>query len=696
MNNSYPVYAFNFENHLIYYHQQTTFEQRGIQTAVTYGTQHQLIAFIQSFIATRCRESVKDTLSSRMESPLHRFNGFSFDSNQNAEIPDEIVTLPSVNLPYVEQLPRSIAWAFTARHKQIYYVDGEAMKTSSDSDEGEGDGEEIEKEKLEFSKDADRLIWIIGQEHSLDDIDMQTALSKCLGVDVSDILERYNELNKLKNEGIIREASDKCIASKFRNALNLYDGGFCRRCLKFNCQMHEEYQPMNGTKISNLSEDEDEDVREECSEHCYLKLRRSFTEADQVLVDSDNSMSNKKEKNVVSDINEVPKDLTEMPITSQACNEWTAEEKSFYLDGVGCFGKNSCLISRNVFPGVKTCLEVYNYMREQDQSAADNAETNVQVRKEVSRKKHRMVKKIKPRKSGCYPTAFKRRACKENKPLKHYTPCTCEPTCGDNCPCIANENCCEKYCRCVKICKNRFGGCSCAKGQCINGQCPCFAASRECDPDLCQNCSLSCGNESHTETSVISQCKNMRFLIKKSKKTRIARSNVQGWGAFAAEPLKKNDFLGEYTGELISHEEADERSRPDEHNSAYLFTLNDQMVIDARRKGNKLRFLNHSAKPNCYAKMMIVRGDHRIGLFAYKAIDEGEELFFDYCYGPGQKAWALSGKPRKSGGGGGGPKRHLEELASAKRGSRARVGGTRWRHCHSRLLDQRVLLLCRV
>ncbi len=65
-------------------------------------------------------------------------------------------------------------------------------------------------------------------------------------------------------------------------------------------------------------------------------------------------------------------------------------------------------------------------------------------------------------------------------------------------------------------------------------------------------------------------------------------------------------------------------------NNSYLFNLNEQWVLDARHRGNKFRFANHSPKPNSKVKLIMVDGDWRVAVYANRNIRANEELFYDY------------------------------------------------------------------
>ncbi|KAG2541319.1 hypothetical protein PVAP13_9NG675600 [Panicum virgatum] len=343
-------------------------------------------------------------------------------------------------------------------------------------------------------------------------------------------------------------------------------------------------------------------------------------------------------------------------------SRWSSLERDLYLKGIEIFGKNSCLIARNLLSGLKTCTEVANYMYNNGATMAkrpllskstlgDFTETeqaymeqDMATRTRIYRRRGRNRKLKYTWKSAGHPTVRKRIGDGKQW-YTQYNPCGCQQMCGKDCPCVENGTCCEKYCGCSKSCKNKFRGCHCAKSQCRSRQCPCFAANRECDPDVCRNCWVSCGDGSLGEPPSRGdgyQCGNMKLLLKQQQRILLGRSDIAGWGAFIKNPVNKNDYLGEYTGELISHKEADKRGKIyDRANSSFLFDLNDQYVLDAYRKGDKLKFANHSSNPNCYAKVMLVAGDHRVGIYAKEHIEASEELFYDYRYGPDQApAWA--------------------------------------------------------
>ncbi|XP_031387592.1 histone-lysine N-methyltransferase CLF [Punica granatum] len=352
---------------------------------------------------------------------------------------------------------------------------------------------------------------------------------------------------------------------------------------------------------------------------------------------------------------------------------WKPLEKGLYEKGLEIFGRNSCLIARNLLTGLKTCWEVFQYMNFSENKLLGQGvdgsnclgegfskfDYNGNVGNNEARRRSRFlrrrgrVRRLKYTwKSAAYHSIRKRITERKDQPCRQYNPCNCQTACGKQCSCLLNGTCCEKYCGCPKSCKNRFRGCHCAKSQCRSRQCPCFAADRECDPDVCRNCWVSCGDGTlgvPNQRGDNYECRNMKLLLKQQQRVLLGRSDVSGWGAFLKNTVGKHEYLGEYTGELISHREADKRGKIyDRENSSFLFNLNDQFVLDAYRKGDKLKFANHSPDPNCYAKVIMVAGDHRVGIFAKERIEAGEELFYDYRYEPDRApAWAR--KPEASG-----------------------------------------------
>jgi uncharacterized protein len=117
-------------------------------------------------------------------------------------------------------------------------------------------------------------------------------------------------------------------------------------------------------------------------------------------------------------------------------------------------------------------------------------------------------------------------------------------------------------------------------------------------------------------------------------------SSVQGLGAFATRRIRKGARVAEYTGERIPTSVADTRYDDDAmaRHHTFLFSVDDDMVIDAAVNGGDARFINHSCDPNCEA----VQVGRRIFIEALRDIPEGAELFYDYSLErdqPVRKAW---------------------------------------------------------
>ncbi|XP_041712061.1 histone-lysine N-methyltransferase SUV39H1 [Coregonus clupeaformis] len=114
--------------------------------------------------------------------------------------------------------------------------------------------------------------------------------------------------------------------------------------------------------------------------------------------------------------------------------------------------------------------------------------------------------------------------------------------------------------------------------------------------------------------------------------------NGRGWGVRALQHIKKNTFVMEYVGEIITSDEAEKRGHLyDRQGATYLFDLDyveDVYTVDAAHHGNISHFVNHSCNPNLQVYNVFIDNlDERlprIALFSTRPIRAGEELTFDY------------------------------------------------------------------
>ncbi|CAL5326232.1 unnamed protein product [Camellia sinensis] len=337
---------------------------------------------------------------------------------------------------------------------------------------------------------------------------------------------------------------------------------------------------------------------------------------------------------------------------------WKTIEKSLYDKGLEIFGRNSCLIARNLMNGMKTCSEVFLYMNCSENRlfsrAGDGANSllegyskldcNETMGNEVRRRSRFLRRRGKVRrlkytwKSAGYHSIRKRISERKDQPCRQYNPCGCQSACGKQCSCLLNGTCCEKYCDVQRFARIDLEAVIVRKVNVGVGNVHALLQDENVIQMFAGIAGSDCGDGTlgvPSQRGDNYECRNMKLLLKQQQKVLLGRSDVSGWGAFLKNSVGKHEYLGEYTGELISHREADKRGKI-------------YFVLDAYRKGDKLKFANHSPDPNCYAKVIMVAGDHRVGIFAKERISAGEELFYDYRY-EADRAPAWARKPEASG-----------------------------------------------
>lgn len=159
--------------------------------------------------------------------------------------------------------------------------------------------------------------------------------------------------------------------------------------------------------------------------------------------------------------------------------------------------------------------------------------------------------------------------------------------------------------------KNGVRGCG---DDCLNRQ-----MSIECNKD----CKLGpfCGNQR------IQNFENADFTVFITEK--------KGYGLFASATIAAGTFIMEFVGEVVSMTEFKKRSREYAKNKTrhcYVMTSSGKRLIDATKKGNLTRFVNHSCDPNAETQKWTVNGECRIGIFSKKTIKIFEEITINYQF----------------------------------------------------------------
>ncbi len=110
----------------------------------------------------------------------------------------------------------------------------------------------------------------------------------------------------------------------------------------------------------------------------------------------------------------------------------------------------------------------------------------------------------------------------------------------------------------------------------------------------------------------------------------VRRSKIQGRGVYASRDIREGERIIEYTGLLITNEEADAQCDDESmrRHHTFLFGVDDEVTVDGAQGGNEARFINHSCEPNSESAIL----GRRVFIDAVRDIAAGEEITYDYWY----------------------------------------------------------------
>ncbi|KNZ47308.1 histone-lysine N-methyltransferase SETD1 [Puccinia sorghi] len=147
---------------------------------------------------------------------------------------------------------------------------------------------------------------------------------------------------------------------------------------------------------------------------------------------------------------------------------------------------------------------------------------------------------------------------------------------------------------------------------------------------------------SNPSTDTVADVLKFNQLRTRKKQLKFSRSPIHDWGLYAMETIPAGEMVIEYVGEVIRQAVADRREKLYERmgiGSSYLFRVDDDLVVDATKKGNLGRLINHCCSPNCTAKIITINGEKKIVIYAkvtsqfvFFYVELGDEVTYDYHF----------------------------------------------------------------
>ncbi|KAF7822424.1 histone-lysine N-methyltransferase, H3 lysine-9 specific SUVH5-like [Senna tora] len=137
---------------------------------------------------------------------------------------------------------------------------------------------------------------------------------------------------------------------------------------------------------------------------------------------------------------------------------------------------------------------------------------------------------------------------------------------------------------------------------------------------------FECGSSCKCSTSCINRVTQFGIQFQ----LEIFKTDLKGWGVRTRSFIPSGSFVCEYVGEVYLDKEAKPQLGADDCS----FKIGHKGYINATRRGNVARFINHSCSPNLFVKDVLYDDDdkrfpHKM-LFAVNNIPAGRELCFDY------------------------------------------------------------------